>query len=497
MRQRFGLPAVALALHCALVSAADPRNQLSDSQDGATCEYFNKAAGGAWLHKGGDFRDADGRVQGERPYASVVLPPDSTRLPISFDVTRLVAAWAAGSANPDAGLVLRRTGMNQGIAVLASREAPDVAHRPRLTLTLADGSRREMAPAADTFLDCTTEQGMGAAAFLKAGETHSALFRFDVAGGPDPAKVVKATLDLQLVKLYGAATLGVFAADPPPTPDAAPRQGLAAAYPGDAGIDRSADVWFAAGFEDFGWQLRWNDYDLRSHAEAVGEDPGKRFEPLSGRALRVRIPRGGNLGLDMRYAFASKPGGEPEEAYFRYYLRFADDWSPDVDGGKLPGFAGTYGRAGWGMRKSTGRDGWSMRGGFFVRAAQANPMRGSTAVGTYAYHAAIQESAGEPWFWPLGRIAALQNNRWYSIEQYFKVNTPGRSDGVLRAWIDGRLAVERTNIAVRDTDSIRIETVWMNVYHGGTLQAPRDMHLYIDNVVIARRYIGPMAPAAR
>ena len=32
----------------------------------------------------------------------------------------------------------------------------------------------------------------------------------------------------------------------------------------------------------------------------------------------------------------------------------------------------------------------------------------------------------------------------------------------------------------------------MNVYHGGTSPAASDMHLYIDNVVIARRYIGPM-----
>jgi hypothetical protein len=198
-----------------------------------------------------------------------------------------------------------------------------------------------------------------------------------------------------------------------------------------------------------------------------------------------------NLGLDLRYDFRKKGGSEPDEAYFRYYLRFANDWNPDLDGGKLPGFAGTYGRAGWGMRKSTGTDGWSMRGGFFVRPSGANPYRNHTSIGTYAYHADTSEPSGEPWRWPFGRLGALENNRWYSIEQHFKVNTPGKRDGVLRAWVDGRLVFERKGIRVRDVPELKVEGVWFNVYHGGIAPSPRDMHLYIDNVVIAKRYIGP------
>jgi hypothetical protein len=34
--------------------------------------------------------------------------------------------------------------------------------------------------------------------------------------------------------------------------------------------------------------------------------------------------------------------------------------------------------------------------------------------------------------------------------------------------------------------------VWMNVYYGGKPPSPKDQHLFIDNVVIAREYIGPM-----
>lgn len=43
----------------------------------------------------------------------------------------------------------------------------------------------------------------------------------------------------------------------------------------------------------------------------------------------------------------------------------------------------------------------------------------------------------------------------------------------------------------RTVPKIKIESMWMNVYHGGTADAPTDLTLYIDNVVVARRYIGP------
>ena len=54
--------------------------------------------------------------------------------------------------------------------------------------------------------------------------------------------------------------------------------------------------------------------------------------------------------------------GEPEEIYFRYYLRLGNDWNPTTDGGKLPGISATYSRVGWGGRKADGMTGWSMRG---------------------------------------------------------------------------------------------------------------------------------------
>lgn len=41
-----------------------------------------------------------------------------------------------------------------------------------------------------------------------------------------------------------------------------------------------------------------------------------------------------------------------------------------------------------------------------------------------------------------------------------------------------------------DVDTLKIETVWLNIYYGGTWTARADYHLYIDDVVISRQPIG-------
>ena len=219
--------------------------------------------------------------------------------------------------------------------------------------------------------------------------------------------------------------------------------------------------------------------------EVISSDPSRKFEPLAGRAMRIKVDRGGHYGASILYNFKKQTGTEPQEIFFRYYLRLADDWNP-AGGGKFPGISGTYGRAGWGGRPSNGRNGWSARG-LFKRQRD-----GTTPVGYYCYHADMKGRYGSNWTWETENRGLLKNNRWYCIEQYAKMNTPDKNDGILRAWVDGRPAFEKTDVRMRDVDTLRIEAVWLNVYLGGSWTAKSDHHLYIDNVVIARNYIGPI-----
>lgn len=104
----------------------------------------------------------------------------------------------------------------------------------------------------------------------------------------------------------------------------------------------------------------------------------------------------------------------------------------------------------------------------------------------------MEDFFGDLWGWNKSITGMLENNRWYCIEQYLKLNTPGKQDGILKAWIDGKQVYEKSDVRLRNISSIKIESVWMNIYHGGTKKPNREMSLYLDNVVIATRYIGPI-----
>ncbi len=71
------------------------------------------------------------------------------------------------------------------------------------------------------------------------------------------------------------------------------------------------------------------------------------------------------------------------------------------------------------------------------------------------------------------------------------MNVPGQHDGIITAWVDGHQVFTKTDIMFRTVDSLKIEQIWCNLYHGGTAVSPYDQHIFIDNVVIAKSYIGP------
>ena len=489
----------AIALLLALASRgsdAQPAT-LSDGADGATCDYFNLGAHLAWRHRQGDWRDASDAVQGEHPFAQALVQPTDTNAVVKWDVSRLVQDWLAEKYTNRGILIAAVKGRPAGAALFHSREAANAALRPRLVLTLQNGTTQRLAPLADTTLDCTTYTSLGLRRTLTAGAARAVLLQFDLSASKG-AHVSAAALELVTTeKQYGTTALGIYRIEPPISESAGgnkPVLGLAALYQHDAGIEKNPDVLMATGFESALWHGDWSYVSPRGSFGRVDNAPELGFKPLRGYALQVKIAAGDNLGLDVGYKFADKLGSEPEQIYFRYYLRLASDWRPSPDGGKLPGISATYGNTGWGGRKADGRSGWSMRGIFFRTPEAGSPYHELTPIGTYAYHADMEDYWGDAWAWTGNGRALLERNRWYCIEQYFKVNQIGHKDGVMRAWIDGYPVFEKTDIRVRDIPTIKIEQIWMNVYYGGTAPAPTDLHLFIDNVVIARKYVGPMQP---
>ncbi len=466
----------------------------AERSTGASRDYYNSAGALKWNHFMGDWRDASGAAQGPKPFAtaSVISEGQKTK-PIEWDATRIVQQWRQGKSR-NQGFFLRQITGN-GAFVFHSREHSADSQSPQL-IVVTDGGSQTLYASADTYLEPSTYRSLGHIDHLKISSKQNALLRFSLNELNRDTRIRKATLRLVTFRQYGQqADIGLFRCSQGHNlPPSDPVLGLASRYPGDDGVGEDKDVLFAAQFESNRWHESWTRAGEMQVIDTVTVDSERQFEPHRGKALRVKIAKGANGALNTLYKFKQETGNEPQAIYFRYYLRLADDWNQTLQGGKLPGISGTYGIAGWGGRKSDGTDGWSARGLFKPTIPEGNPLAGATPIGTYCYHADMEGSYGENWLWQKDYRGYLQRNRWYSIEQYLKLNTPGKKDGVLRAWIDGRIAFEKEDIRFRHVANLKIEQVWMNVYHGGKKPSPKDQHLFIDNVVIAKKYIGPLKP---
>ncbi len=461
-----------------------------EHDDGATRDFYNRGAGLAWEQLLGDWRDQDGALHGERAWANFDVEDTDTERYVEVDVTALVQAQLAGTAR-NLGFFLRPLGSG-GPIDFATRESAE-GRRPELVVATPGGEVR-LPATADTHLRRSTYQCAGDSEEMRVGSDANALVAFDLSS---LTEATSATLRLFTTRQFGGGlNIGVFEVATGEPGERRVRQGLAAAFDRDEGIADHDDVIFVEDFESADWPTRWTAAEGRF--DTVSDDASFGFEPLVGSAVRVLLPEGENTALNLRFDFQRERAFEPDEVYFRYYLRFGSDWDQSVDGGKLPGISGTYGRAGWGGRRSDGTNGWSARGAYRRGIPRVNnPLAGRTAIGSYIYHADQETTYGDVDLWtqgwgPEGRGGILENERWVSLETYVRMNTPGEPDGIVRAWVDGVLAYERTDLRFRTVDTLSIERIWMNIYHGGTAVSPADQHSFIDNVVVARSYIGPM-----
>jgi len=483
------------AVSARLATNAGGDFEYSDRADGLSCKFVDIALGVRWPDGRPQWHDADDHLDGPRPFATHRIESGDMQRVRRIDISALVQGWWAGRWHND-GLLVQRVGGSH--AEFHAREDEDATLRPQLLLRWRDGRQRFVEPDADVSLDCATYKGLGQQPRMRLLGHASIALRFPIAAARAARAEAPISAELVLVRTpdspRAATEIAVQRLSVPMRHVASARDdGIARDFQGDRDIGQHPDVLFADGFDNGAISPRWKR-GMDAPWRVVAQDEGHGFVPLAGSALRVTIPRGGSVGLDLRYPLREHHGSEPEELYVRYCLRLAASWTNASDGGKLPGLAGTYGKAGWGGRRWDGSVGWSMRGHFGLPAPEGHAAAGRTMLGSYAYHSR-SGAYGEaiPWAGS-GFAGLLEPDRWVCIEQHLRLNTPGRQDGLLEVWVDGRLALSQNALRIRDQPHIRIEQLWMNVFHGGTRTAPRDMHLYIDGVVLARRYIGPLVP---
>lgn len=95
---------------------------------------------------------------------------------------------------------------------------------------------------------------------------------------------------------------------------------------------------------------------------------------------------------------------------------------------------------------------------------------------------------------PKGRFSFhsdAETGRWVCIEARWRLNTPGKADGVSQLWVDGELDAERRNMNFRGTyDERGINAVFLESYWNAG--SPVDQFRWIDNFVVSTGRIGPI-----
>jgi len=264
--------------------------------------------------------------------------------------------------------------------------------------------------------------------------------------------------------------------------------GLAAKYPGDAGLEKDPAVIFLENFE--GSDLsKWDDTDPNK-PPAVQLVTDKDRIHSGKQAAQLEVEPGSGVGADLTKLFM--PGYD--QVYARWYCRFA----PDFDQGNLMHFVHL---AGLRDRWQLGRSGQKPDGtDFFCSGLEPwrnwgrNPAPG--ALGFYSYFVDMKPDPSGPYwgnpFRPADPPVLIDRGRWYCMETMLKANSPDKADGEQAFWLDGQEKGRYTGIRWRTTDQLKVNCLWVLLYIHENKQTNSAC---FDDIVVAKDYIGPMVPA--
>ncbi len=121
-------------------------------------------------------------------------------------------------------------------------------------------------------------------------------------------------------------------------------------------------------------------------------------------------------------------------------------------GGKLPGMFGGVGNSGGHI--PNGSDGFSFR-----------LMWGAQGTGTVYAYLPSSVKYGTPL---LHKQLRFLPGNWHSVMQELVLNVPGEANGVVRMWIDGQQIGEVGGLLVRNTETLKINGIFFDVFFGGS-----------------------------
>lgn len=284
--------------------------------------------------------------------------------------------------------------------------------------------------------------------------------------------------------------------------------GIAARYPGDAGIAGDAAVIFADDFESYSGVSgltgsgRWNQVFQTANTR-VATEPGNFY--AGSKALEFTLPRSSGEISNEAIKFISPA---QDTIFFRFHAKY--DSAFNVLGSSHNGamIQASY-WDGPGSGPGIPADGYNKFLVSFEATRDSSTIANPGSLNVYIYHPEQRDIWGDH-FYPTGRVIPFDRTpgnfgssfvsrpeivpelgRWYAYEVMVKANTPGQRDGRIALWLDGRLIADFPNLRLRDTADLKIDRIGINLHANGGIQAVS--RKWYDNVVVARSYIGPVS----
>jgi len=292
-------------------------------------------------------------------------------------------------------------------------------------------------------------------------------------------------------------------------------KGLAARYPNDAGIGRDPNVVFADDFESWSadgleqsagtWHtLRKNDtsrtHVISGRVDAQGAPgPGHRILEIACWSKEGQSQVGGLSRKLGNYNHTNEGLGDGhDDLYVRYYIRFDENYrAVQNHGASLGGRDLSMKDPAW-VGMAAIRDVASR--GYFYSNLEPHGEPGATELemGFYSYH---MDKKG-PWGDAYGvqKRLPIAVGTWHCVERHIRLNSvangEARPDGLEELWIDGVRSIRKEGLRFRRSPPLKVALFTLETYYHGLpaeFGEANPIKVCFDNVVIARRYIGPIA----
>jgi len=307
--------------------------------------------------------------------------------------------------------------------------------------------------------------------------------------------------------LWAGAVVGQGAAGGPPAPLPEGERGIAAKYPGDAGIERDPAVLLRDDFESGNLRAKW-DVVFHEATLRLSEEP----ENVNGgrKALELTFPQRSDA---VGNGVMKRLKDEREILFLRFYTKY--EKGLDVtgagsfhNGGSISAHYHVDGRSTPG-RRADGRNKFLVSYEATVHSKAPSPGH----LMAYVYHPEQRDDYGDIFF-PSGRVmpnpvkpasfgpgfvsrpdVAPELDRWHCFELMVKANAVGQRDGRIACWLNGKLIADFPNMRFRDVETLKIDYFGVGGYINPN--KVRTNKLWFDDVVAASSYIGPMAGGRR